>query len=399
MAVTLSTPASPPLLKKKTESDAFRARMATRRAAASSARALLRRGDDTDSVAAILKKRNMTAIAWQPYSTPRQQWQARKHQTSRAGRRPIQLKYVDVPTRTRAGPFPTAFLFYYYMPSQTSLRIQASKPLLSCHLRADLSPGRCKPLELRARAEAHEMRRKQNMQENGTIMIQFGQQVPNCESSASDSPQEVSGMSEGSFNEQNDQSGNRDGYAKSSDEGKMMSALSLGNSETAYTPPKPDRTHPFAISYPYADPYYGGAVAAYGAHAIMHPQMVGMVPSSRVPLPIEPAAAEEPIYVNAKQYHAILRRRQLRAKLEAENKLVKSRKPYLHESRHQHAMKRARGTGGRFLNAKEKSEASGGGNASARSGHAGVPPDGGMFSKHDHTLPSGDFHYRARGGA
>nr|AAS78484.1 CCAAT-box transcription factor complex WHAP10 [Triticum aestivum] len=244
------------------------------------------------------------------------------------------------------------------------------------------------------------MRRKQNMHENGTIMIQFGQQVPNCESSASDSPQEVSGMSEGSFNEQNDQSGNRDGYTKS-DGGKTMSALSLGNSETAYTPPKPDRTHPFAISYPYADPYYGGAVAAYGTHAIMHPQMVGMVPSSRVPLAIEPAAAEEPIYVNAKQYHAILRRRQLRAKLEAENKLVKSRKPYLHESRHQHAMKRARGTGGRFLNAEEKSEAaSGGGNASARSGHAGVPTDGGgMFSKHDHTLPSGDFHYRARGGA
>ncbi|KAI4992707.1 hypothetical protein ZWY2020_007020 [Hordeum vulgare] len=254
-------------------------------------------------------------------------------------------------------------------------------------------------LELKARVEAHEMRRKQNMHENGTIMIQFGQQVPNYESSASDSPREVSGMSEGSFNEQNDQSGNRDGYTKS-DEGKMMSALSLGNSETAYTPPKPDRTHPFAISYPYADPYYGGAVAAYGTHAIMHPQMVGMVPSSRVPLPIEPAAAEEPIYVNAKQYHAILRRRQLRAKLEAENKLVKSRKPYLHESRHQHAMKRARGTGGRFLNAKEKSEAaSGGGNASARTGHASVPADGGMFSKHDHTLPSGDFHYRARGGA
>ncbi|KAM7268891.1 hypothetical protein ACFE04_011057 [Oxalis oulophora] len=100
--------------------------------------------------------------------------------------------------------------------------------------------------------------------------------------------------------------------------------------------------------YENSDPQVGG-ISAYGLLAVVT-QLYG-VHLIRIPLPLE--MEEEPFYVNAKQYHGILRRRQSRAKAEVENRVVKVRKPYLHESRHLHAMTRPRGSGGRFLNKKD----------------------------------------------
>ncbi|CAL4918530.1 unnamed protein product [Urochloa decumbens] len=121
-----------------------------------------------------------------------------------------------------------------------------------------------------------------------------------------------------------------------------------------------------SAAYQYPDPYYAGMVPPYGTQAVAHFQLPGLA-QSRMPLPLE--VSEEPVYVNAKQYHGILRRRQSRAKAELE------KKPYLHESRHQHAMRRARGNGGRFLNTKKSDNGTEPKKGDQKSEHLHVPPD------------------------
>ncbi|CAO2840251.1 unnamed protein product [Amaranthus hypochondriacus] len=133
------------------------------------------------------------------------------------------------------------------------------------------------------------------------------------------------------------------------DENKFTSSMGTPNYLLAPLQPDYNQAFPqFAVTFP--DQHFSSVMSTYGPQAMM----MGIMPS-RVPLPLD-LSAPEPIYVNAKQYHGILRRRQHRAKLEAQNKLAKNRKPYLHESRHQHALKRVRGSGGRFLNLKKLQE-------------------------------------------
>ncbi|KAI3701384.1 hypothetical protein L6452_26410 [Arctium lappa] len=150
-------------------------------------------------------------------------------------------------------------------------------------------------------------------------------------------------------------SGSDESYKKL-EEAQMKPILFMGNPGFGMNDLQVDRSMPMA-QHTYADHYLNGFYAAYGPQPMIQPHIMQILPA-RVPLPLD-LSEDGPIYVNAKQYHGILRRRQIRAKLEAQNKLVKNRRPYLHESRHKHALNRVRGSGGRFLPTKKPQQSRG----------------------------------------
>lgn len=113
-----------------------------------------------------------------------------------------------------------------------------------------------------------------------------------------------------------------------------------------------------AVSIPQALPFAGPS--STGTNTVL--QSGEMMPGLRLPIARLPTLTlqvdQEPVFVNAKQYHRILKRREARLKLEASGRIVKRQK-YLHESRHKHAVNRSREGDGRFkLIKKESNESS-----------------------------------------
>ncbi|KAG8095517.1 hypothetical protein GUJ93_ZPchr0012g20412 [Zizania palustris] len=134
--------------------------------------------------------------------------------------------------------------------------------------------------------------------------------------------------------------------------GEALPNLSIVNLGANNAHPQPAHSQPLNFqAFPYvspAGPFYIGSDTSNSSHPMNHLQTVGTEKTPLLPLPTE-QADEEPIYVNAKQYHAILRRRKRRKISGPEDETTAVQKRIDFESRQKQAKMRTRGAGGRFM--------------------------------------------------
>lgn len=99
---------------------------------------------------------------------------------------------------------------------------------------------------------------------------------------------------------------------------------------------------------------------------------------------------EEPIYVNAKQYNRILKRRQSRAKWMGDHGVAGGANGYRYSSRHMHAKKRPRDPAGRFIKGAIPPGTTEGGDQEQQQEQQEHPePESGTVSNHE-TSAMGD---------